>query len=296
MVIGYSKLGGPTDIIANFLIKICYLIAFQNLSVCKGLVNQDKERLTWILHNTDARADMVCSLVLGSHGCGTFHGNSWSIALPPPLTPTREQHGRFLQPPPPPGQRWHEQTFSSVEIKGLGLGQSSSFFKENGVSTYSEVPAAYSSSDSSSHVKTGKQVLKVLHLTDPHYDPDYRVGSNAVCEAPLCCNSDSGKPVHKSDGAGKWGDYRNCDSPRWLLQHMLHHVTTNHPDVDYVVCTGDLVPHHIWKITKQDNVKVLDEMTDLLLSYFPNIPIYGAIGNHESFPRDSVTALVVAQV
>ena len=37
-----------------------------------------------------------------------------------------------------------------------------------------------------------KKTLKVLHLTDPHYDPDYIPGSNAVCEAPLCCNSDSG--------------------------------------------------------------------------------------------------------
>nr|XP_027232397.1 sphingomyelin phosphodiesterase-like [Penaeus vannamei] len=58
-------------------------------------------------------------------------------------------------------------------------------------------------------------------------------------------------------------------------------------DVDYVLSTGDLVPHHIWKITPRENIAIMREMTDLLLEYFPNLPIYGAIGNHESFPRDS---------
>ena len=37
-----------------------------------------------------------------------------------------------------------------------------------------------------------RHVLKVLHLTDPHIDPYYVEGSNAVCEGPLCCNADSG--------------------------------------------------------------------------------------------------------
>lgn len=44
----------------------------------------------------------------------------------------------------------------------------------------------------------GKQVLKVLHLTDPHFDPDYRVGANAICDAPLCCNPDSGEAAFLS--------------------------------------------------------------------------------------------------
>lgn len=50
-----------------------------------------------------------------------------------------------------------------------------------------------SSSISTSSSYGSKKVLKVLHLTDAHYDPEYVVGSNAVCEAPLCCNRDSGK-------------------------------------------------------------------------------------------------------
>lgn len=39
----------------------------------------------------------------------------------------------------------------------------------------------------------GLPYLKVLHLTDIHYDPNYREGSSAVCDAPLCCSKESGQ-------------------------------------------------------------------------------------------------------
>ncbi|CAL4124978.1 unnamed protein product, partial [Meganyctiphanes norvegica] len=96
-----------------------------------------------------------------------------------------------------------------------------------------------------------KNILKVLHITDPHYDPRYKIGSNAACHAPLCCNEDSGEPMNPSDAAGKWGDYRHCDSPKWLLENMYQHIIDNHPDIDYIMNTGDLVPHHIWKVSQQ---------------------------------------------
>ena len=38
----------------------------------------------------------------------------------------------------------------------------------------------------------GNPYLKVLHLTDIHYDPSYREGTAAVCEAPICCMKESG--------------------------------------------------------------------------------------------------------
>ncbi|MCL4137566.1 UNVERIFIED_CONTAM: hypothetical protein GTU68_006698 [Idotea baltica] len=58
-------------------------------------------------------------------------------------------------------------------------------------------------------------------------------------------------------------------------------------DIDYIMCTGDLVPHHIWKINRQSNIEVIREIADMLLYYFPNTPVYGAVGNHEGQPRDS---------
>lgn len=297
MVIGYSRLGGPIDIMANFLVKICYIVGYQSIAVCRGLINQDKDRLEWILQNTNADADEVCALVLGSQGCGVFRRTAWSITLPPPDYPPlqqqqqhgREDHGRSLDSAPPQVQSVNSARVQPPPHHQQPQQQPPQIQQQQ----QQQVPVTTSSASSSSApaservISNGKKVLKVLHLTDPHYDPSYRVGANAVCEAPLCCNPDSGTPKRPSDGAGKWGDYRNCDSPKWLLQHMLHHIVSTHPDVDYVLSTGDLVPHHIWKITPRENIAIMREMTDLLLEYFPNLPIYGAIGNHESFPRDS---------
>lgn len=36
-------------------------------------------------------------------------------------------------------------------------------------------------------ITTIKRTLRMLHLTDIHYDPKYKAGSSAVCEEPTCC-------------------------------------------------------------------------------------------------------------
>ncbi|KAG7157910.1 Sphingomyelin phosphodiesterase B-like [Homarus americanus] len=75
----------------------------------------------------------------------------------------------------------------------------------------------------------GSPVMKILHLADTHYDPDYLPGSNAVCgEKYFCCRAESGPVVHPEDAAGKWGDYRNCDAPKWLLEKLYEHVNNNY--------------------------------------------------------------------
>lgn len=42
VVMGYSRLGGPIDIMANFLIKICYIVVYKSMPVCKGIINSEK--------------------------------------------------------------------------------------------------------------------------------------------------------------------------------------------------------------------------------------------------------------
>ncbi|XP_064103254.1 sphingomyelin phosphodiesterase-like isoform X1 [Macrobrachium nipponense] len=315
MVTGYSRLGGPIDIMATFLIKICYIVYYQSMPVCRGIINQDKDRLEWILKNSNTEADEVCALVLGDQGCGVFQRAPWSVNIPPPDPKT------YYGAPGSPAAN-NGRNLDTLQKRQIGAGIASGLLVQQASQQQQQQQqrvllqqASQQQPQSKSHnqqpilteasaninekvglVSEGKHVLKVLHLTDPHFDPEYQVGSNAVCEAPMCCNADSGVPKRPADAAGKWGDYRNCDSPRWLLQHMLHHIVTNHPDIDYVLCTGDLVPHHIWKITEQDNIAVMKEMTDMFLEYFPNIPIYSSIGNHESFPRDSFPPPEVPEV
>ncbi|KAL7643927.1 UNVERIFIED_CONTAM: hypothetical protein RMT77_005936 [Armadillidium vulgare] len=280
VVVGYSRIGGSINILANFLSKICFLFIYKDSKVCRGLIYQDKDRLNYIIKNTNVDGAALCSLALGSQGCGPFKGPSWALHIPLPstlgghpqisykfTTSSLKRHTR----------RYRRQTIHGEERSIDFSGPESQIVTTPGKKSY-------------------KKTLKVLHLTDPHFDPEYKVGSNAVCEAPLCCNEDSGRVKKVTDGAGIWGDYRNCDSPKWLIENMLQHISNNHPDIDYIMCTGDLVPHHIWRINPDSNVHVIRDVTDMILHYFPKTPVYGAIGNHEAYPRDSFPPPEVPEV
>lgn len=138
--------------------------------------------------------------------------------------------------------------------------------------------------------------FKVLHLSDTHYDPYYAEGSNADCSEPLCCRITNGRPRHVNAAAGKWGDYRKCDMPKRTLDHMYKHIAEVHPDIDYILWTGDLPPHDIWNQTKEENLKVLKETVKQMAEVFPGIPIFPALGNHESAPVNSFPPPYVQQV
>ncbi|KAB7498279.1 Sphingomyelin phosphodiesterase 2 [Armadillidium nasatum] len=335
VVVGYSRIGGSINILANFLSKICFLFIYKDSKVCRGLIYQDKDRLNYIIKNTNVDGAALCSLALGSQGCGPFKGPSWALHIPLPstlgghpqisykfTTSSLKRHTR----------RYRRQTIHGEERSIDFSGPESQIVTTPGKKSY-------------------KKTLKVLHLTDPHFDPEYKVGSNAVCEAPLCCNEDSDwdnlviiileitnftksqiflfkhferlgnvprnpeetmrlifgysssftqtfvrRVKRVTDGAGIWGDYRNCDSPKWLIENMLQHIVNNHPDIDYILCTGDLVPHHIWRVNPDSNIHVIRDVTDMILHYFPKTPVYGAIGNHEAYPRDSFPPPEVPEV
>lgn len=55
-------------------------------------------------------------------------------------------------------------------------------------------------------------------------------------------------------------------------------------DIDYIIWTGDLPPHDIWSQTKESNLNIVRDTTQLLLEAFPGVPIFPALGNHESVP------------
>ncbi|KAH8381287.1 hypothetical protein KR093_002107, partial [Drosophila rubida] len=123
--------------------------------------------------------------------------------------------------------------------------------------------------------------LLVLHLTDIHYDPEYKVGSLADCDEPMCCRGDL---VASSSGAGYWGDYRSCDTPKHLLLNALEHMAQH--KIDWIYHTGDVPPHNVWSTTKQGNKDMLTEVDGLLAKYFPGIPVYPCMGNHEPHPTN----------
>lgn len=135
--------------------------------------------------------------------------------------------------------------------------------------------------------KEGAATFKVLHISDTHFDPYYQEGSNADCKEPLCCRLTNGPAPNPAAAAGRWGDYRKCDTPKRTVDNMLTHISTTHPDIDYILWTGDLPPHDVWNQTREENLMVLKETVAQMIKLFPGIPIFPALGNHEAAPVNS---------
>ncbi|KAG1651599.1 Sphingomyelin phosphodiesterase [Nymphon striatum] len=77
-----------------------------------------------------------------------------------------------------------------------------------------EKPSGVNQVQTTSPTDGKSAVLRVLHLSDTHFDPYYVEGSNAECGEPLCCREGNRDTVPLAKQAGRWGDYRGCDTPR----------------------------------------------------------------------------------
>ncbi|XP_060565615.1 sphingomyelin phosphodiesterase-like [Ruditapes philippinarum] len=129
--------------------------------------------------------------------------------------------------------------------------------------------------------------LRILHLTDFHMDKDYMEGTNAECGEPLCCRIQNGPPSPGVTGAGKYGDFRNCDSAPVTVESLFKHLHSIQDQFDYVIFTGDIPPHNIWNQTRSDQTSAIDVFTNYMKTYLPKKIVFNTLGNHESAPVDS---------
>ncbi|XP_070533262.1 sphingomyelin phosphodiesterase-like [Ptychodera flava] len=127
---------------------------------------------------------------------------------------------------------------------------------------------------------------RVLHISDIHYDKEYSPGSNAECGEPICCRVNDGKPPEGHEGAGKWGDYRNCDASKLLLENMFQHLHRKEK-FDYAFFTGDIPAHDVWNQTEGSQLEALHTVTHYFKKYLGDTPIFPAVGNHESAPANN---------
>ncbi|CAD5118658.1 DgyrCDS7346 [Dimorphilus gyrociliatus] len=132
--------------------------------------------------------------------------------------------------------------------------------------------------------KPGLPTLRILQLSDIHVDFNYKVGGNAECNEPVCCKDIDGQP--KGKPAGKWGDYRQCDTPRHTLESLFKHLKKNEK-FDAIYWTGDLPGHNVWNQTRNGQLELLDYLANTFQTYFPDIPVFSTLGNHESVPVNS---------
>ncbi|XP_058823057.1 sphingomyelin phosphodiesterase 1-like [Topomyia yanbarensis] len=142
-----------------------------------------------------------------------------------------------------------------------------------------------SSKKSSSH--SNQDPLVIVHLTDIHFDPDYVVGVNAECGSEACCRPVPGLvQADSTNAAGFWGDYRDCDTPWHGVVNVVNQIRTQHPKIDAIYFTGDIIHHFTWNTTLETNEESMRRVFQLLKQTFAGIPLYPILGNHEAHPAN----------
>lgn len=72
-----------------------------------------------------------------------------------------------------------------------------------------------------------------------------------------------------------------CNSPYQTIEDMLRRIRAQHPQIDIIYQTGDLIDHGIWETSAEGNRRTMGRVFDLIRTIFPGVPVYSTIGNHE---------------
>lgn len=155
--------------------------------------------------------------------------------------------------------------------------------------TVSVAPGPAITQSKSISVPRNPNEIRILHLTDMHFDPRYLEGGWAVCPEIVCCRQDRGIAPNPVDRAGRWGDYRDCGTPWLVIEETIRRMREAHPDVSYIYYTGDSVDHGHWQRTAQGNRDIMSRIYAAFRTHFPGVPVYVTLGNHEAHPTNLFT-------
>lgn len=128
-----------------------------------------------------------------------------------------------------------------------------------------------------------RKTVKVMHITDIHLDFDYKEGTNANCNEPLCCRPINGPAPTPADAAGKYGSAL-CDLPPITAELMFKYIRDMDATPDLVFWTGDNIAHDIWNQTAYKNADYTIQITNWIKKHWGEIPVFPAPGNHEFYP------------
>ncbi|XP_078087365.1 acid sphingomyelinase-like phosphodiesterase 3b [Mustelus asterias] len=121
------------------------------------------------------------------------------------------------------------------------------------------------------------------HITDVHWDPDYRVTDN-----PLAVCPSASEPVRNP---GKWGSYL-CDSPWALINSSIHAMKDIFPNPNFIIWTGDDTPHiPNEKLSEEAVLRMIGNVSQLIQHVFPETKVYAAMGNHDIHPKSQFPAI-----
>lgn len=139
-------------------------------------------------------------------------------------------------------------------------------------------------------VKRSGKTTNVLHLSDWHLDPRFKVGAEAKCSQYLCCRPISTNTMANGSivlPASRFGNLQ-CDTPIDLGESLF----TTLPDLvdlstfGFAIFTGDLVSHDENNALSRAYVEYTEQITyTLFRKKLGGIPLFPALGNHDSYPE-----------
>eukprot|EP00697_Spironema_sp_BW2_P003739 gnl/Spiro4/14968_TR8073_c0_g2_i1.p1 gnl/Spiro4/14968_TR8073_c0_g2~~gnl/Spiro4/14968_TR8073_c0_g2_i1.p1 ORF type:complete len:691 (+),score=152.01 gnl/Spiro4/14968_TR8073_c0_g2_i1:58-2073(+) len=126
-----------------------------------------------------------------------------------------------------------------------------------------------------------------VHITDFHMDPLYVEGTEGNCGQPLCCRARDGPPSDPATAAGMFGATQfntSCDTAPAVTDSLFAHLAALDPLPDFVLFTGDAPPHDVWMQSRDWQLQASSKVASYMLKAFPTVPVFFALGNHESYP------------
>jgi hypothetical protein len=125
--------------------------------------------------------------------------------------------------------------------------------------------------------------LKMIQVTDIHYDQHYVENGTIYCDTPLCCHEPASQ--YSRIKSGKFGGSLNCDTSINTLKSFVQAAYDLNPD--FLIWTGDNAQHDAWNSTQEEAYFATSTIKKEIDEVFKNsIPIYPVIGNHEVYPND----------
>ena len=132
-------------------------------------------------------------------------------------------------------------------------------------------------------INKNSSVLRMIQITDIHYDERYIENGTIYCDTPLCCHEKISN--YSRIKSGKFGGERNCDTNLNTLKSFVEQAYRLEPD--FIIWTGDNTEHDAWNSTQDEVYRATETIKNNIDAVFGNaIPVYPVIGNHEVYPND----------
>ncbi|KAL8352542.1 hypothetical protein RB601_002727 [Gaeumannomyces tritici] len=133
---------------------------------------------------------------------------------------------------------------------------------------------------------SGREPLKVVHISDIHVDQSYTAGASRNCTKNICCRpyTAADAPGNSSSPAGAFGD-AHCDTPVSLEESMYAAVGSLVPGRNLSIFTGDAVEGAVWLVGRPEVTADLGDAFGRMRRL--GTTVYAVAGNHDVAPVNS---------